>query len=239
MSQVYWLEQLEADLPAYNDWLSVGEAACLETMRIPKRRADWRLGRWTAKLAVAAYRRLPADLHSLSQIEIRPAPSGAPEVFLCGQPAAVAISLSHSTGTALCALAESGVRLGCDLEAVEPRSPAFVTDYFTAGEQKLIEHASAAERPQLVTLLWSAKESALKAIGEGLRLDTREVAVTLSERLATGFVRDSAEWRPLQVRCKDGQVFEGWWWHVGGLLRTLVASPASSPPVRLEIPRTA
>ncbi len=249
MSQVYWLEQLEADLPAHNDWLSVGEAACLETMRIPKRRADWRLGRWTAKLAVAAYRRLPADLHSLSQIEIRPAPSGAPEVFLCGQPAPISISLSHRSGTALCALAESGVRLGCDLEAVEPRSPAFVTDYFTAGEQKLIEHASAAERPQLVTLLWSAKESALKAIAEGLRLDTRDVTVNpagvLEDRekssclLSKGALREPVEWFPLEARCKDGQVFEGWWWHVGGLLRTLVASPASSPPVRLEIPRTA
>ena len=235
MLRVYWLEQLEADLPAQDDWLSAGEAACLATMRIPKRRADWRLGRWTAKRAVAACRRLPADLYSLSLIEIRPAPSGAPEVFLRGQPAAVAISLSHSCGTALCALAESGVRLGCDLEAVEPRSPAFVTDYFTGGEQELIACANAAERPQLVTLLWSAKESALKAIAEGLRLDTRDVAVNLSERLATGFACDSAEWRPLEVHCKDGRLFQGWWRQAGGLMRTLVTSPAPSPPIRLEI----
>ena len=240
MHQVYWLEQLEADLPAHNDWLSAGEAACLDTMRIPKRRADWRLGRWTAKRAVAVCRRLPADLYSLSQIEVRPAPSGAPEVFLRGQPSAVAISLSHSCGTALCALAESGVRLGCDLEAVEPRGPAFVTDYFTAAEQELIAHADAAERPQLVTLLWSAKESALKAIAEGLRLDTRDVDVKLAPAvsaaaLAEGVAEESARWHPLEAHCKDGRLFQGWWWHGDGLVRTLLASPASSPPIRLKI----
>jgi len=233
MSQVYWLEQLEAELPAPDDWLSTGEAACLKTLRIPKRHADWRLGRWTAKRAVAAYRHLPADLQSLAQIEIRPTPSGAPEVFFSGQQAPLSISLSHSSGMALCALTESGVRLGCDLEQVEPRSPAFIADYFTDGEQEMVARAEATDRPQLVTLLWSAKESALKAIGEGLRLDTRDVVVSLA---AAG---DAEAWSPLEVRCKDGRLFPGWWRHAEGLIRTLVAAPASSPPIRLEIPSAA
>jgi len=34
------------------------------------------------------------------------------------------------------------VEIGCDLEVVEPRSDAFVADYFTSEEQALIARAS-------------------------------------------------------------------------------------------------
>ncbi len=77
----------------------------------------------------------------------------------------------------MCVVAPAGVSLGCDLEVIEPRSAAFVTDYFTRNEQALVERTSKEERPRLVTLLWSAKESALKALHVGLRLDTNSVEV--------------------------------------------------------------
>ena len=85
-------------------------------MRFAKRRDDWRLGRWTAKRALAAYLNLPSNPQTLADIEIRPAPSGAPEVFVANKPAAVTISLSHRGGVAACAVAPSGMELGCDLE---------------------------------------------------------------------------------------------------------------------------
>ena len=47
-------------------------------MRFAKRRADWQLGRWTAKHAVAACLQLPADLPSLASIEVRPSPVRRP-----------------------------------------------------------------------------------------------------------------------------------------------------------------
>ena len=128
---VFWLEQSEADLPAGDDWLSAGEVDRLTTMRVPKRRADWRLGRWTAKRALSAYLNLPGHHQALTDIEIRPAPSGAPEAFIANRPASAAISLSHCNGNAICAVAAFGTALGCDLELVEPRSDAFVADYFT------------------------------------------------------------------------------------------------------------
>ncbi len=131
---VYWLEQSEADVPAENDWLSAYEATCLNTLRIAKRRADWRLGRWTAKYAVSIFQDLPPQLHVFKKMEIRPAASGAPEVFLFNQPTALRISLSHSAGLAACAVATSG-QIGCDLEMVEQRTAAFVGDYFTSEEQ--------------------------------------------------------------------------------------------------------
>ena len=55
-------------------------------------------------------------------IEIRAASSGAPEVFLHDEPAPIAISLSHSAGTALCTIAPLGINFGCDLEMIEPRT---------------------------------------------------------------------------------------------------------------------
>jgi hypothetical protein len=54
--------------------------------------------------------------------------------------------------------------------------------------------ASAGDRPRLLASLWSAEESALKALHEGLRLDMRCV----NGLFVAGF--DLNGWSPLQVR---------------------------------------
>jgi len=225
---VYWLEQTVADVPAQNAWLNSNEIAKLNGMRFPKRRADWRLGRWTAKCTLASYLRLPADPCVLARVEIRPAASGAPEVFVANKPAAVTISLSHRAGMAACAVAPARVQVGCDLEVVESHSDAFTADYFTAEEQALVAQTDATD--QMLTLLWSAKESALKALHTGLRLDTRCVIASPLESF------DLNGWSPLQVRCPGNRVFRGWWQHTDHILRTLVANPAPDAPIRLRDP---
>src|SRR5208283_4815697 len=156
---VHWLEQRQSDVPEDNHWLNASEAAILNALHFPKRRADWRLGRWTAKRALSVHLGVAGDLQSLTDIEIRAATSGAPMAFIAGRPAAATISLSHSNGNALCAIAPVGTALGCDLELIEPRSEAFVTDYFTNLEQAWVTRASTSDQPLLATLLWSAKES--------------------------------------------------------------------------------
>ena len=228
--EVYWLEQTEADVPEENDWLSAGEAKRMDGLRFAKRRADWRLGRWTAKRALAVCLNLPPHPGVLARIEIRPATSGAPEVFVTGKSELLTVSLSHRAGRAACAVTQSSVDLGCDLEIVEPHSDAFVADYFTVEEQALAKWAPAADRPRLLALLWSAKESALKALHEGLRLDTRSVTVRLVEAF------DLFSWSRLQVRCTDGRIFHGWWRHTDGMVRTLVADPPPDAPIRLNVP---
>jgi len=230
VKQVYWLEQTLADVPAEDDWLDASESICLNGMRFAKRRADWRLGRWTAKCAVASFLRVPADPQALTKIAIRPASSGAPEVFFANEPA-VTLSISHRSGAAMCAVAPWGVDLGCDLEVIEPRSEAFVEDFFTQGEQALVAQVCAKERSRLLALLWSAKESALKALREGLRLDTRSVVVSLGEGTL-----DLNDWSPLQVRCADGRSFDGWWQQTHTIVRTLVANPPPDSPILLSIP---
>ena len=231
MLDVYWLEQSEADVPKEDDWLNASEAARVKSMRFTKRRADWRLGRWTAKRALALSLNMPRHPKALAGIEIRPAQSGAPEVFFTSQPVAVTVSISHRGGSAVCAVALSAAALGCDLEVVEPRSEAFMADYFTAEEQAWVAQGPAADRSRLLALLWSGKESALKALREGLRLDTRCVTVTPVEASCSG---DPDGWRPLHVGYGDGQTFHGWWQQTGDRLRTLVAAPPPGPPILLK-----
>lgn len=246
LTDIHWLEQTEADVPADNRWLSPTETFCLGGMRFAKRRADWRLGRWTAKRAVTALLNFSTDLPDLANIEIRASSSGAPEVFLLGQPAPVTISLSHRNGIGLCAVGTMQTHFGCDLETVEPRSAAFVADYFTLAEKTLIGQAPAAERPQLAALLWSAKESALKALRVGLRFDTTAVCVSMAdpEPLPASAewhaalplrLTNSDGWRPLRVRYSGMQVFAGWWRLQDILLRTIVSMLPLRSPVRLRL----
>lgn len=225
---VCWLEQTEADVPKENDWLNANELIFLGCLRFANRRDDWRLGRWTAKQAVAAFLSLSSSPPALARIQIVPAPSGAPEVFFDNKLSAVTISLSHRNHRAICAIARGACELGCDLELIEPRGEAFLADYFTAEERAFLAAYSAVHRPQLLALLWSAKESALKAMRSGLRLDTRSVIV--------GPVDVSFElkgWCPLQVRYTGGRVFHGWWQIADEMVRTVVASTLSAPPIPL------
>lgn len=228
----YWLEQSEADVPVGDQWLSAGEHSRLSRLPFAKRRTDWRLGRWTAKRALASCLDLPTDSHSLQAVEIRALPSGAPEVFLFNQRANVSVSLSHRAGRGLCVVALSGATLGCDLELVEPREQSFVTDFFTANEQQLVNEASADQRSTLATLIWSAKESALKALRVGLRLDTASLEVSFADdalepREEAGH-GDRAVWYPLSVRCREGQILRGWWRCANDMVRTVVCSTSQT-----------
>ena len=238
---VYWLEQTEVDVPAEIDWLNHNEAVYLKNRRFSKRRADWRLGRWTAKRALSVCLDVPAHPEIFRKMEIRPAPSGAPEAFFNNRPAGVTISLSHRDGIAACAVVKSHVEMGCDLEMVEPHSDAFLADYFTLEEKALVARASAADRNRLLALLWSAKESALKAVRAGLRLDTRCVVVSPFEASC-----DLHGWSRLVVRYTGGwavpgqvfpgKVFHGWWQYKDNILRTVVADPPPDSPIALAIP---
>lgn len=222
----YWLEQTEADVPPGDQWLGARERSHLASLRFPKRRMDWRLGRWTAKRALTRCLNLPADNQSLRDVEILASPSGAPQVFLFTQAANVSISLSHRAGQGFCVVGLSGASLGCDLELIESREHSFVSDFFTASEQQLVDSAPAEQAPMLTTLLWSAKESALKALQVGLRLDTTSLDVSLDPEMhgprdCVG-LGDVEVWSSLSVRCGSGQVLRAWWRCANGVVRTVV-----------------
>lgn len=240
---VYWLEQHLSDVPEHDGWLSPAEVGRLHTIHIPKRRADWRLGRWAAKRAIATHLNSAAIDTGLPQIEVRPNPTGAPEVYVAGAPAPLAVSLTHRNGSAICAVAPAGTSLGCDLELVEPRSDGFAEDYFVEQEQRWIERAPAADRYWLLALTWSAKESALKAMQVGMREDTRSVRAIFNDDVLHASRTDpymyldepaNLRWRALQVRYAAGRTFHGWWRRADDLVHTIVADPAPSIPIQLQ-----
>ena len=224
--EILWLEQSGGDVPLDNDWLGPEELSHLESLQIPKRRSDWRLGRWTAKIAVASALQSPIDCTTLRSIVIMPASTGEPVVRITARSSAVTISISHRNSLAICSVALGSIALGCDLELVEPKSSAFIADYFTLDEQDLVNGSDPTAQPFLASLLWSAKESALKALHVGLRADTRSVVVDVSK--LHGLAPTNGSWHELLVCSSDATEFRGWWRCANGVLRSIVAHPVGS-----------
>lgn len=240
---IYWLEQSATDVLAGDSWLKPMEREVQERFRFRKRRDEWRLGRWTAKSCIAAYLGMPRVPQELCRVEIRSRSSGAPFAVVQGKGASVAISLTHRAGKAMCAVAPSEEAIGCDLELVEPRSAAFLSDYFTPDEQALVERTSVDKRALILNLLWSAKESALKALHLGLRVDTRSVKVCpiakvdrlwlqsypipLSDVASNSNEANCLMWQPLQVEFGAKLAFVGWWALSDAFVRTVVLNSPS------------
>ena len=232
---VHWHSLGEDAVPEHDEWLSAVELAYTARMRFTKRRSEWRLARWTAKQALARTLGVEATVAGLRRIEVRallePDVRGAPYVVVDGEPATTAVSLTDRAGWAACVVAPHGP-IGCDLELDEPRSDAFVRDYLTETEQRVVaDPPLGLTRDAAANLLWSAKESALKVLRTGLRRDTRSVEVALHEGEGEG------GWRVLEVRdLTSGDCFPGWWHQFSRFLFTVTASYEHPPPAALDEP---
>ena len=229
-----WLAVGEAAIPEGTGWLSEQEAARAATMRFTKRRTEYRLRRLAGKRAVASVLGRPVNPTSLAGIEVLNRRGGAPYVVVDGEHAQVDVSLTDRAGWAVCLVGPEGEltggTLGVDLEAVEPRSRGFVTDYLTAYEQDYVRsqgELGSEGWDVAANLLWSAKESALKVLRVGLRADTRSVEVTLGD-----YVRPDG-WSPLVVHAGPSERFPGWWRRDGVFLLTLASREVTDPPALL------
>jgi 4'-phosphopantetheinyl transferase len=226
--QLRWLIQHGPDVPEGDEWLSAAERDVLAPLWAPKRRRDWRLGRWTAKRALIRAGVLgPApidDAHAWARLSVRADEAGVPCVFEDGRKSPWLVSISHTGEHGMAVVALEPAAIGCDVETIGRHAEEFVVDCFTDAERALAGEASEEARSRTVTTIWSAKESALKALGLGLRLDTRQVEVTLP---SCAPIADA--WRPLVVHAASTQ-FHGWWRIDGDLAMTLLGDP---PPVGL------
>src|SRR3954452_25401639 len=101
MLRVAWLTRRATDVPAGDGWLGAQEREVQAGLRVARRREDSRLGRVTAKHAVAAY--AGGDPGAL---EVLAAADGAPEAWLDGRPAPLTNSLSLRAGLAVAELSE-------------------------------------------------------------------------------------------------------------------------------------
>jgi 4'-phosphopantetheinyl transferase len=203
---IYWITQTTEDLPEKLNWLHPSEMDVLTSFRFAKRKNDWLLGRWTAKKAVRAFLRNSHTDLSLEYIRIVSAADGAPEAFWQGDKLPVLISLSHTHRTAMCTIASPGIKLGCDIEKIEDRSELFIKDYFTKQEKSTITSLGKEKLPLWTNMVWSAKESALKALRTGLRIDTRKIDI----EFFPGTIEN--KWYKLKgIYYEDQMRFYGYW----------------------------
>jgi 4'-phosphopantetheinyl transferase len=219
--------------------LSFSEQQRLATFTVAKRRRDWLLGRLTAKRLLQSYvAQCTGAWLPLDTFIIGSDPDGAPHVIgdwrleigdreknLQSPISNLELSISHSNGYAFCAISDcAGLAIGADIERIAPRAPEFAADYFTSAELAQVAASPANERDATVTLIWSAKEAALKALRLGLTVDTRRVSIGLSEHHSA-----TLAWAPLAVRStlpKAAAVggLHGWWRIVGEYALTLALS---------------
>lgn len=228
MRFIYWLlSEQPPSLPA-EEFLSPRELETFAGLRFEKRRAEWLHGRFAAHLLL--HQQYPQC--GYAQFEVLNQPSGAPSVFLNASPLPLTLSISHRQHAAFCALClVPRISIGADLEFNEPRSAAFVHDFFTADEVTQIETSPPEHRRRLANLIWSAKESALKALRLGLRLDTRQVHIS---GISPDF-SNPAQWQPFTIHTpiQPALHWQGWWQTRRDYLLTLAACCPSSDPVIL------
>jgi 4'-phosphopantetheinyl transferase len=233
LSWVFWSTGRGEELPPETEdasWLAPGERARAQSFG-SRRRRDFRLGRWVAKQALRAWlgpKVLPGSL------EIEPDADGAPRIVSARGAAPCGLSLSHREDLALCVLFPLELCAGCDLELIEPRSDAFLEDFFTPDERVRVAVEAGDRRWLVQNLIWSAKESCLKALHVGLGRDTRGLEVSVPE-LAAPTV---AGWRPVGAvdREAGGQApaFSGWWLEREGFVLTVLARGGVEAPVALR-----
>jgi 4'-phosphopantetheinyl transferase len=222
------LLELPGDLDVGGNFLSPVEQEKLASLRFAKRRTEWLLGRWTAKRllrdSLSAF-----SSYMLPELTIANDAAGAPYVILPGgRRFAGCLSISHCNHLSFCAVtADPSLHIGADLEHIEARGVEFAQDYFTSHELNFVLDLPASLRDTAVTLLWSAKESALKALGLGLRLDTRQVEITVPGGLV-GKDLSTPTWQTFNVAIHHaGQgTWSGWWQIQGTYILTLASLKA-------------
>lgn len=162
------------------------------------------------------------------QIVIRNNDLGAPSAIHSDQIIPGCLSISHSGDWCAATFAPSGLKVGIDIEKITPRPAGFIQDYFTKKEIALVSPSNVgmlAENWQAerVTLIWSAKEALLKAMGIGLRLDTRQVEVGSIEAVEQA---DALGWNRLGLSSNHlSSRIEAYWRKIFDYVLTLAVLP--------------
>jgi len=107
---------------------------------------------------------------------------GRPVLVRCGERGVEGIDLSLSRAGRSVAIAVSFAGpVGIDIESVAAAARAGFDDVAFGPLER--ESLAAAGSPALRTAMWTAKEAMLKATGDGLRVDPRELQVSFADRM--------------------------------------------------------
>ena len=175
--------------------------------RHPGRRRQWLLGRAAAKVLLLRLRGVGGNAAAARSLRIVRQDAGWPQACTAaGEPLPLSLSISHSGERALCAVCPKAVgALGADLEKIEPRSAAFLEDFYTEAERRLLSRLSGRERETAVNAVWSLKEALLKALWSGLRRRATDIEIlSLGALAADG-------WRRPRLRAAGRTDARGLW----------------------------
>ncbi|QSP95696.1 4'-phosphopantetheinyl transferase superfamily protein [Marinobacter salinisoli] len=208
----------EPSVPAPPNWLTGHEHTTLSGLTGP-RRHEFLLSRWLIRQALSAASQLPVE--ACRPVDGRPVRSAAPEGWR--------LSLSHSQGTAACAISH-GFPIGVDIEPLQrrPQWQAIVKRWFSPREQSWL----LAENDVFSFLkVWTLKEAWLKATGRGIagNLQTLEV---LPEFELVGD-QDEPGWHASIVELPDCLATLVWHQATAGEPDVVIADPPG-PEFRLD-----
>lgn len=126
------------------------------------------------------------------------APGGKPRV---GSAASPFFNLSHCDGLVACAVSRE-LDLGVDIEPLSREAPLAIAErMFAPAEQAWLRDQPEAEQSAGFFALWTLKEAFIKATGQGLQQDLRQIVFSLD---------------PLRMQFLGqdrGQGETGYWWH--------------------------
>lgn len=162
------------------DCLSAEEVLRAHRFRSAERRQQFEESRHGIRQILSRYvNASPADVCLTAR------PSGRPVVLDAQGTESLSISISHTAGVVALAIARVGLAVGVDIEDPDNliNESAIRKSFLTDAECSLVERSLATDRKRLILQLWTAKEAAFKAGGEG-------VLASLME-FASGFAVDS------------------------------------------------
>lgn len=188
------------------------EAGLLGPRAVPKRHIDFLRGRWIGKKLLGSV--VPGA--GLRDLRILPDDRGVPCPFGSEGPLPWSLSLSHTEGFAAAAIAPRPALVGIDVERPIPDPALVAQDYFTARERSFL--GSDGDRAsRIAAVVWSAKEAASKALGEGLRLSLLAMEVGDPGSL------EPSRWHPLRMGIAGHPPLSLWSWHEQGAVVTVAS----------------
>lgn len=207
------------------DFLRTEDQTEYSRFKVAKRQNEWISSRITTKKMMVKI--LNDKKIAIRDIRIQKETNGRPYIFVDGKGRLNgSFSLSHSQGMVFCGYSDApDMHFGIDLEKIEERKLEFIMDYFTNDEIKNYQQCTSDQKKEYSTLIWSAKEAALKAIGKGLALDTRKVEV-----IPQNVVSLIEGWKMCNVIFREGseKEYTALWQEKGGFIRT-ISVPAGDP----------
>jgi phosphopantetheinyl transferase len=187
---------------AERDWLGSAEMT-------PRRRRQWLIGRSAAKDAIRRLLREahglelhPADVSVLADEHGRPVASGRWRDRLGFAPA---LSIAHVDGLAVAlAVLAPDVAAGIDVERLGARPEGLDEIAFNDREAELLARVGPEDREEWALRFWCAKESAGKALGQGLAPGLRGLEVRAADRETGRLTLElGGEWRARFPQLRD------------------------------------